>query len=363
MFRKLLARIGLVENMARQALSRAGSGSSLAKALEYTFVFRPGAVGPLAPNVFTTWPAVIAAMALVDGPKLLQIDPTFAPAVVPPGAWSLDNVTLTGRNDSSITGQPTLTFAAGATITSNLTRVTGSLGLQNTGAIVWTIPAGTTIPVLYLDENSFMVGSPGAPFIHIPAGATLAVNALDSDLGDTTNTVIQVDAGGTLDANAIGGGGFTANAVAGAGTFDLGLIVGGLFEQPQALEPVITYVDPPENFDDTNAAPISAGPLLFTSTDSITRRTSGRVRLSAIMSVTGAAAGVAVTFDLLRNPGLNLIRSIVVDGGSTHTTCTIPAIDTLPDQAAHTYAIRATQGATVLTAGVGQAAITADELT
>jgi hypothetical protein len=58
-----------------------------------------------------------------------------------------------------------------------------------------------------------------------------------------------------------------------------------------------------------------------------------------------------------------VVRTIVVDAGPTHATCTIPAIDTLPDQAAHTYAIRATQGATALSAGIGQVAITADELT
>jgi hypothetical protein len=343
-------------------LKARSSGSSIA-GVGSSFLFKPG--GTPGGNVFTTWPTLIAALAKQPAHKWIVVDNSIAPAIVPAGGpYNLDECTFLG-GPSTPAGQPELIFAAGATITANVLRIAQSLGFQNSGSVVWTIAASAPpiFPFLYLEENGFLLASPGAPFVHVTAGATFLCECFGGSMGDTTNAVIQVDAGATLDLNAIATGGMTSNAIAGAGTFAMGLGVGGFFEQPQGLEPTITYIDPPATIGEANAVAITAAPLVFTSTGTITRKTSGLVRGSACASVTGAAPGAPVTFDVLRNPGGVLVATQTVDGGATFTQCTVPVFDTLPDQVAHTYAIRVTNAAAPLTAAAGQARISLTEET
>lgn len=356
------------ETLAMLALSGGGSPAGLG----YAFVFRPGGVADK--NVFTTWPTLYAAVNAVQGPRLVEIDVSIAPAVVPtagmpvPG-WNLDDWTLTGVPNTLATGQPLLTFADGAVIdpaTRTLT-ITQSLGVQSAapGATIWTPAAGSpaSVPTLYLTNNSFILPNAAAPIIHVTAGVIFNLLAEDGSIGDTVNPVVQVDAAGTLNFNASSFGGLTAHAVSGAGAFNLSLCAGGFFEQPQGLEPVITYIDPPHNIGEDNPALIGpAAPVVFTSVGTITRSTSGLVQGSACATVTGAGAGAPVLFEVLRNPGAVLVATQTVDGGATNTHCTLPVFDTLPDQVAHTYAIRITQAASPLTIPAFQARIAISEL-
>ena len=81
-----------------------GGGSVVGASTQYTYVFRPGGVAGR--NVFTTWPALYAATQQVQGPVLIEIDSSLAPATVPAGAYSFpDGVEFVSHDFSS-----TLTF-------------------------------------------------------------------------------------------------------------------------------------------------------------------------------------------------------------------------------------------------------------
>lgn len=78
-----------------------GSGASI-RGIQTTFVYRPGFTGS-APNVFTSWPALMAAADNVQGPKTIQIDDSIVtPAVIPSsagapgGKWNLRDCALVG---------------------------------------------------------------------------------------------------------------------------------------------------------------------------------------------------------------------------------------------------------------------------
>lgn len=350
------------ETLAILAASGSGGGGG-GGGLGYAFVFRPG--GVTNENVFATWPALVAAVNAVQGPKLVEIDTSIAPAIVPvagmPAAgWNLSDWTLQGL------GFNTLTFAAGALIdpaTTQLT-VTNGLAVTNTGTVVLTTTAANA-PFLLIEADAVVNGTPGAPFIDIPAGTTLLLFAIDAGgVGDGVNAAINVAAGGTLDAGLAASGTFVAHAFSGAGTFNLTISAAATLEYPQGLVPTsLTYVDPPQNIGETNAGPLTAGPVVFTSTGTLQRAASGKVQGSACASVTGAAAGAPVIFSVLRNPGGVVVSTQTVDGGTTHTQCTLTVFDTLPDFATHTYAIEAAQAATALTIAAGQARIALNELT
>lgn len=342
---------------------------------EYAFVFRPG-IAPNGPNVFATWPTLDAAVNAVQGPKLVEIDVTHAPAVVPAGTWNLNDWTLIGVPQSLALGQPLLTFAAGAVIdpvaTLTLT-LTQSIGIQSAapGATIWT-PAnpGGLSPTLYLRDLSFLSPNAVAPLIHVGAGILFIVDADGGGLGDTANTVIQVDAGGTLAMNASDGGGPTAHAVAGAGTWNLAVTPGGFFQQPQGLTPTITYINPPQNVEEKNAGGLGPSPIIsFTTAGTITRSSSGKVRASACITATasvGTAPGTAVTVTLFRNPGALAIATQTAETGSgLGVQCTVSWIDTLPDQLPHAYGVSANIGGAgpTLSAVAGNFIVTADELT
>ena len=52
----------------------------------FDFVFSPGNPGPLPPNVYTSWPALVAAANAVGGFPLVTLDDTYAPVVIPSSA-------------------------------------------------------------------------------------------------------------------------------------------------------------------------------------------------------------------------------------------------------------------------------------
>lgn len=364
------ARLDAIENWVRMALSRAGSGDTLATELEYTFVYQPGGPTPRAPNVFADWATMMTAVGKVAGPKLISIDPTFDPTpTVPVGSWNLDDCTITLKFIGSGIGAIPLTFATGALIDPATIKLslTDSVFLINTGAVVWTIPVGATKPPqIYMEQDAAISGVAGFPFIHVPAGGNLFafINGIESGIGDGVNPAIQLDAGSGFDVIASSGGALLANSISGAvgATFNMTLSGGAIITQPLGFEPTSVFYFSPQHIGETNAAPITSAAVVFTSTGTIQRESSGLVQGSACASVTGAGVGAAVTFDVLRNPGGVVVATQTVDGGSTHTQCTIPVSDTLPDFAAHTYAIRITQGATALTIAAGQARIALSEL-
>jgi hypothetical protein len=333
------------------------------------FVYRPGGVA--GGNVYTTWASLMAAVALVAGPKFIDVDQSIAAPAIPAGTWNLDNCTLTQRSNVPgvlLGGQ--LTFGAGAKLDPAIVylRLQGQLGLvNNSGAVVWTTGAVAPIPTLIIEEDSFITGQAGAAFIDVAQG-TFQVLCADagSGVGDTVSAAITVAAGATLNALSNSGAGFVQNAVAGAGTWNLSLGAGGLLVHPQGILPAITYSPVPQVIEAQNlgglgpAAPVSWTPPGQT----IQRSSSGKVRVSGSIAVTGAVGDVV--FTLVRDlGGANVTiatQDVSADAGGK-AQCTLAIIDTLPDGLAHSYSIVATNAATPLSVAANRANLSADELT
>jgi hypothetical protein len=91
-----------IELQRRAAASFAGAASVL--------VFRPGSSGG-GENVFSTWPALVAAAQAVQGMKWIVIDDTIQPCEVPAGTWRLRGYAiLVARPPSAGAGLAKLTF-------------------------------------------------------------------------------------------------------------------------------------------------------------------------------------------------------------------------------------------------------------
>ncbi|MHA2066422.1 MAG: hypothetical protein ACXABY_18780, partial [Candidatus Thorarchaeota archaeon] len=79
------------------------TGGPTGNAVQTTFVYRPGGIA--ADNVYTTWASLVADVALVEGPKIVQIDDSIVtPAPIPAGSYDFSDVTIVG--DPEIRGVP-----------------------------------------------------------------------------------------------------------------------------------------------------------------------------------------------------------------------------------------------------------------
>jgi hypothetical protein len=364
MIRAFLARLGLVENMARQALSRSGSGDTLATKLQYTFVFRPGAVGPLAPNVYATWPTLMAAIALVQGPKLVEIDTRFGAAVVSPGAWTLDDITWT-----SFTGVDVLTWPTGTTATGVVDwSLENGVELLSTS----TAPIVTTSPAvnggflnLAISDFGFIGSLAGAaPFFSIPAGTELdGVLDTSGQLGDSTHAVITL--AGTVNLSIVGGAALRPNATTGAGTFNVSVGADGIYQTPQAAATVQFPFPAQQVIAHTNPALIVAGATIQdVATTDISKVRSGFVDVDVQASFTPVGAGAGtVTMRLFRDTAATPIGPIFTVTNPANTfPGNISWRDTLPDDAPHTYGWTATASAGTLAVDIGNSGISAHEI-
>jgi len=64
---------------------------------ETVFVFRPGAISPLASNVFNDWALLMAAVDAKQGLRTIEFDDSIvSPCVIPAGTWDMSGVTWSG---------------------------------------------------------------------------------------------------------------------------------------------------------------------------------------------------------------------------------------------------------------------------
>lgn len=104
-------------------VSGGGGGSTVVTS---TFVYRPGGV-PSA-NVYNSWPAMLADMALVQGPKVVEIDDSIvSPAIIPTGTWNMRRSILRGREGP----QQTVLRGSVDTVLTNAFRLEQNLQLQH----------------------------------------------------------------------------------------------------------------------------------------------------------------------------------------------------------------------------------------
>lgn len=199
------------------AIARAQAAAS--SGFETTFVFRPGDPGTLAPNVFTDWNVLMARVATVQGPKIIQIQNTFvAVPVIPAGIYDLADCILEGTYRTAgfniqcdlADGVQFLNFCQlrdGLVLNSLSTTV--PVMTQGASPFILSIAAGiqndptSTVPFLHIDAGSTQpvvlmtggtIGRAGNPAsVSVDLGAQFTC-VLDIFAGLTTNTVVGLGA-------------------------------------------------------------------------------------------------------------------------------------------------------------------------
>src|SRR5690349_1412288 len=194
--------------------------ASIAATGQNDFVYQPGGAAPH-DNVYTSWPALVAAVNAVFGQRRILIDSLNTGDVgptVPAGNWSLDNVLLLGKFPSS-GFIPTLTFLDGAHVTSR------ELGVQDVNLASTSTTSVITVDTDGLDVTllDMFVTSATAPFFHVASGAQSTNFSLFglASFGDGTNPVLQVDNGLTTFVNLYDTATLFSGATSGAGAIEL----------------------------------------------------------------------------------------------------------------------------------------------
>jgi len=132
-------------------------------------VFQPGGVS--SGNLYGTWGEVVTALASINGSAEVEFDFSVSgsPVVIPPGAYSLGEVTFT--LSPRVLTFPVVQFGTG-TIVDGLLGVRGPMILESTGTTS-PISYASGINVFILDQGARLISSGTSPFIDVQAGASL----------------------------------------------------------------------------------------------------------------------------------------------------------------------------------------------
>jgi len=193
------------------------------------FVFQPG--GTAHDNVYTSWPALMAAVNAANGIRRILIDTTFGTATVPAGTWAVDNVQLYGKTTAA-GFIASLGFADGAHLTFATLYVSLLILNSSSTSSVATIASGKGAFVLFASAALF---SASAPFFHVASGAaTFTLGLVEgSEIGDATNSVLQVDSEIGANLVVLDQAIVFANATSGAGGLTVPVSPGGEVDSPQ----------------------------------------------------------------------------------------------------------------------------------
>lgn len=205
-FQKLLAAIG----------GGGGSGG-------IAFVYQPG--GTAGANVYTSWAALYAALSIVSGPTVVQVDDSHvSPAVIPAGAgaYNLSGVSFVGvPNAATTSGGAALQFADGATISAPTTLEFYQIDVSYAGTAAPLIAAGAgqETNVNFLESATVTTANSAAPFIKTTAATSSAyVQLRTAVIGDNTHNVfVDAGLGGKFLVLAVIASDVKANALSGSG--------------------------------------------------------------------------------------------------------------------------------------------------
>jgi hypothetical protein len=339
------------------------------------FVWQPAGVA--GGNVYTTLETLLTAAANVPGPKFMLLDDSaggFASFTAAAGAHNLDQFTIQPIQNGVTAARVTIVFPAGATCSFNYLYCRGVvLQSQNTTTAVFLVTAGATTN-LWMEAGGMSTSGAGAlPVIQVPNTSTLNLKLLyNAQIAAGASPVLQADAGGTITTRClggVGGGQFTilASTLTGGGTFNVHQSAETLVSTTQAgitgafnliWDSIVNQVQASGNTG-TGTHTVSA------TTGNIAREKSGKVSVAG--SCAGAtAAADTITATLVRDLGG---AAVVLATQTVTTTATQlnynvafpPWVDTLPDNATHTYSIQLA-GAQNNTVAANQALVTANEL-
>lgn len=187
--------------------------------LEITFIFRPGDPGPLAPNVFTDWNALMTAASRVQGFRVVEIQNDFTPIpVIPAGVYNMRSIILTASFNNAGSVQCNL---ADGVVFQNFRNVRNNLLLNSLSTSVPVFTLGQE-PVL-IERGAGIKSDPTAtvPFVRVPAVPTGPIVLLTGGTvggPGPSSATIQVDAGATLTMILDLAAGLAPNVIVGAGT-------------------------------------------------------------------------------------------------------------------------------------------------
>jgi hypothetical protein len=320
----------------------AGSGSGQ----PYTFVFRPG--GTASGNVYTSWSLLMTALAAVDGPRIIEFDPTSDPNTrcdIPSGTHNLEyNTILRGRVDVSV-----VVLMADGAVFQNATALESGIEIwSNSSSPVFSWTGGA---ILSLRDRAKLTGAtlsgqagPSSPLIN---GAGIFLDMRDnssalSSSGDQavmettaelTNNVFMFD-------NAQVGptSGFTPAPVFvnnTNSTLNVNLVDQGAYFNHASLTGLVKnlYSVRREKFEfvngkftDTTGAPTVIGAGRIAAPINNVGQLNSTLTFRAILETTNAAAGKEATVDLYDVNGVLTGTPGVVTGSQIQSNSLSPAI-------------------------------------
>lgn len=369
------------ETLAFLALAAAGGGSIVAT--QYSFVYRPGGVAH--DNVYTTWPALYAALNLAAPvspqgnrpPTLIQIDDSVvspAPVVIPAAAspYNLDGVTFVGVADiNSNTGLSVLNIADGAHIQPGGILTFSSVEVHYLGTATPCIlnSSAAQISIIYCFGGGSIESDAAGVFLDVTDGFGSITSEFGA-LGDGTHALGTATAPGILNvegyvntfvaANALTGGAqtrlFWDNNVPGAQGGGVAVTqVNGYVPttpanwasppttQSTALDEIASALSNHAQADVTVVGPASP---LTSSTLSFTPRVSGLCRVFATACVSSAGADDSI-FAVLWIDGAGVVGAPQPEVTATTVGDKVQLTiewDVQLTLAAHTFAIRTISG-------------------
>lgn len=195
---------------------RALSATNNVTGTQTTFVFRPGAVNPVAP-IYNDFNTLYAAFTLSAGPRIVQIDNSIVdPVVIPAGSYP-EITTIVG------------TFSSNTKIICNLSDGVSFPGLINVANNVILVSQSTSIPVLdvstdqrvlILERGAGIRNDPAStvPFVNITGpNQILLISLTGGEIGSTgihtaqagpgSNIIIILDLFGSLSDDTLVGAG------------------------------------------------------------------------------------------------------------------------------------------------------------
>ena len=319
-----------------------------------TYVFRPG--GTAAGNVLTSDQVLKSVLKLTPGPRTVLVDDTLAAAHFTGAGWDLDNTTLLAQFNSPTF---TLNLDAGFSMTSSSLRVGNGLLLKNSATNPWQPTGGAAF---FVDQDAQVESTAGgAVFLHATDSLT-SVFMYSSTLGDGTHNVLDVIAGQTLVVSAFDVAAILAHATGGAGTASLQHDSSSSINVTQDTTTTnIIYLNSPNFVEAANNTGTGTGTTSAV-TGTIAKKRSGKVRVWGVATGTISANGTA-TVSLLRDavpikslPALTVLSTVSF-------SIPISVIDTLPDNANHTYTVQVVaDGAHTIATGANGNEVQAQEL-
>ena len=361
-----------------------------------TFVFRPGGVA--SENVYTSWAAMMADVASVAGPKWIEIDSSLAAAHVPAGNWNIGDCTFSSAQNGLI---DTLIWDDGAHALFGASAKLQMYGVNFQSASTTPVATMSSGLLLLTEANINSQAAPAVPWLSVTGNGVFAI-LYGGGFGDGTHNAVTVGVGFTMAVNAQLTGSVFAHAFGGLGRVNIGVddtsapappagnaqdiavafffflatagfvgfspgVAGNWNPVPTAVKAALDQLAAPNEFAETNAGPTPiANPTSYTSVATISKKRSGKVRVSVNVGLASSAQD-QVHMQIFRDttatlmPPINTtgMQPIPVLGGSM----SLEWIDTLPDLLPHSYGFVATSvGGATLSAATANVSVVVEEL-